>query len=147
MKIYGSVTELIGRTPLLEVKNLERDMDLVLKIVVLGRAARNGANRKNRQPLAEMYVKAVSAEVVGPLQEKIYGVVKAEYPQAVVTFAPPETVFEKLFDTGEADVVAELYAGAACARGGGDACRGAGFRGATGDCCQAGAPVALRGEL
>ena len=30
---------------------LERDMDLVLKIVVLGRAARNGSNRKNRQPL------------------------------------------------------------------------------------------------
>ena len=25
MKIYGSVTELIGRTPLLEVKNLERE--------------------------------------------------------------------------------------------------------------------------
>ena len=37
---------------------LEYDMDLVLKIVVLGRAARNGANRKNRQPLAEMFVKA-----------------------------------------------------------------------------------------
>ena len=42
---------------------LERDMDLVLKIVVLGRAARNGANLKNRQPLAEMYVKA--NEVLG----------------------------------------------------------------------------------
>ena len=42
---------------------LERDMDLVLKIVVLGRAARNGANLKNRQPLAEMYVKA--DEVLG----------------------------------------------------------------------------------
>ena len=37
---------------------LEYDMDLVLKVVVLGRAARNGANRKNRQPLAEMFVKA-----------------------------------------------------------------------------------------
>ena len=42
---------------------LERDMDLVLKIVVLGRSARNGANLKNRQPLAEMYVKA--DEVLG----------------------------------------------------------------------------------
>ena len=29
---------------------------------------------------------------------------------AVVSFAPPETVFEKMFDTGEADIVAELYA-------------------------------------
>ncbi len=37
---------------------LEYDMELVLKIVVMGRAARNGANRKNRQPLAEMFVKA-----------------------------------------------------------------------------------------
>lgn len=37
---------------------LETDMDLVLKIVVLGRAARNTANLKNRQPLAKMFVKA-----------------------------------------------------------------------------------------
>ena len=35
---------------------------------------------------------------------------KVEYPLAVVSFAPPETVFEKLFVTGEPDVVAELYA-------------------------------------
>ena len=33
-------------------------MDLVLKVVVLGRAARNAANLKNRQPLAKMFVKA-----------------------------------------------------------------------------------------
>lgn len=38
--------------------DLERDMELVLDIVILGRSARNGANRKNRQPLAEMFVKA-----------------------------------------------------------------------------------------
>ena len=37
---------------------LEADMDEVLKIVVLGRSARNGSNRKNRQPLASMFVKA-----------------------------------------------------------------------------------------
>ena len=39
---------------------LETDMDEVLKIVVLGRAARNGANIKNRQPLGTMYVNAAS---------------------------------------------------------------------------------------
>ena len=37
---------------------LESDMEEVLDIVVLGRSARNGSNRKNRQPLAVMYVKA-----------------------------------------------------------------------------------------
>ncbi|MCI8865854.1 MAG: isoleucine--tRNA ligase [Lachnospiraceae bacterium] len=39
-------------------RKLEADMDEVLKIVVLGRAARNKANLKNRQPLGKMYVKA-----------------------------------------------------------------------------------------
>ena len=39
-------------------KELEKYMDEVLDIVVLGRAARNAANIKNRQPLANMYVKA-----------------------------------------------------------------------------------------
>lgn len=34
MKIYGSVTELIGRTPLLEVKNLKRDLDLKARVLV-----------------------------------------------------------------------------------------------------------------
>ncbi len=37
---------------------LEADMDEVLKIVVSGRAARNAANIKNRQPIGNMYVKA-----------------------------------------------------------------------------------------
>ena len=37
---------------------LEVAMDEILKIVVLGRAARNTANIKNRQPIGKMYVKA-----------------------------------------------------------------------------------------
>lgn len=37
---------------------LENNMDLVLKVVVQGRAARNTANIKNRQPIGTMYVKA-----------------------------------------------------------------------------------------
>ena len=38
--------------------DLEVAMDEILKIVVLGRAARNTANIKNRQPIGTMYVKA-----------------------------------------------------------------------------------------
>ena len=41
-----------------EDKELEEAMDEVLDIVVLGRAARNTANIKNRQPIGTMYVKA-----------------------------------------------------------------------------------------
>ena len=39
-------------------KELESKMDEVLKVVVMGRAARNAANIKNRQPIANMFVKA-----------------------------------------------------------------------------------------
>ena len=39
-------------------KELEAKMDEVLKVVVMGRAARNTANIKNRQPIAKMFVKA-----------------------------------------------------------------------------------------
>ena len=37
---------------------LEANMDHVLKLVVMGRACRNAANLKNRQPLSKMFVKA-----------------------------------------------------------------------------------------
>ena len=40
---------------------LEEKMDEVLKIVVMGRAARNTANIKNRQPIGKMFVKAPQA--------------------------------------------------------------------------------------
>ncbi len=39
-------------------QKLEESMEEVLKIVVMGRAARNTANIKNRQPIGTMYVKA-----------------------------------------------------------------------------------------
>ncbi len=39
-------------------KELEKHMDAVLKIVVMGRACRNSANIKNRQPIGNMFVKA-----------------------------------------------------------------------------------------
>ncbi|MCD8075231.1 MAG: isoleucine--tRNA ligase [Lachnospiraceae bacterium] len=40
---------------------LEKNMDEVLKAVVMGRACRNTASIKNRQPVAAMYIKAANA--------------------------------------------------------------------------------------
>ena len=37
---------------------LEENMEIVLEVVTLGRAARNAANIKNRQPVARMFIKA-----------------------------------------------------------------------------------------
>ena len=42
-------------------KKLEEDMEEVLDIVVMGRACRNTANIKNRQPIGNMFVKAEAA--------------------------------------------------------------------------------------
>ncbi len=39
-------------------KELENNMEAVLKTVVMGRACRNNANIKNRQPIGKMFVKA-----------------------------------------------------------------------------------------
>lgn len=45
-------------------KELERGMDTVTDVVVLGRAARNAGNIKNRQPLSEMIVSSVNPPVL-----------------------------------------------------------------------------------
>ena len=50
-------------------KELEKNMELVLEAVVIGRACRNEANTKQRQPLAKMYVK--SASVLGDFYQDI----------------------------------------------------------------------------
>ena len=39
-------------------KDLEKNMDELLKIVVMGRACRNASNIKNRQPIGQMFIKA-----------------------------------------------------------------------------------------
>ncbi|MCD8105860.1 MAG: isoleucine--tRNA ligase [Lachnospiraceae bacterium] len=55
---------------------LEKNMDEVLKVVVMGRACRNTANIKNRQPVAAMFVKApksVSAQTGTDSPENISG--------------------------------------------------------------------------
>lgn len=50
-------------------KELEDNMEEVLQVVTLGRAARNAANIKNRQPIANIYVKAENK--VGELYQNI----------------------------------------------------------------------------
>lgn len=59
---------------------------------------------------AELYFKIEKSADIPSLQQEIEQWLGANYPYAVYSFAPPETVFEKLFVTGEADIVAEFYA-------------------------------------
>ncbi len=70
-------------------KDLESNMDEVLKLVVLGRAARNAANIKNRQPIAEMFVKAptVLPDYYASIVADELNVKKVEFVDSVRAFS------------------------------------------------------------
>lgn len=59
---------------------------------------------------AELYFRTETSDAIAPLQQEVYRKLKERYPLSVISFSPPETIFEKLFVTGEPDVVAEFYA-------------------------------------
>jgi isoleucyl-tRNA synthetase len=66
---------------------LEKNMDEALDIVVLGRSARNAANRKNRQPLARMFVQG------GKLPELFVDIVADELNVKAVEFVEDASAF------------------------------------------------------
>nr|WP_212505789.1 isoleucine--tRNA ligase [Anaerotalea alkaliphila] len=75
------------RTELID-KDVEKQMELVLEVVVLGRACRNNGNRKNRQPLAKMYVKAERS-----LDQAYLDIVKEELNVKEVLFTDDVSAF------------------------------------------------------
>ena len=70
------------------VKQLEQDMQEVLQVVTLGRAARNAASIKNRQPLSMLYVMAEH-----PLDALYQDIVKDELNVKGFTFTDDVTAF------------------------------------------------------
>ncbi len=69
-------------------KELEENMDEVLNIVILGRAGRNAANIKNRQPMNQMFVKAPKV-----LPEMFIDIVSEELNVKEVIFSDDVTNF------------------------------------------------------
>ncbi len=69
-------------------KKLEANMEEVLEVVALGRAARNGANRKNRQPLSCLYVKAEH-----PLSDLYQQIIEEELNVKTVRFVDDAAAF------------------------------------------------------
>ena len=57
---------------------------------------------------AELYFKTEKPEEIAPLRSLLEKEIHMSYPEASVTFSPPVTIFEKLFVTGEPDVVDRL---------------------------------------
>ena len=61
---------------------------------------------------ADFYWKTFSTDSVAILRGKITDFMAENYPSASIKFAPPMTIFEKLFDTSEPDIEARLaYSG------------------------------------
>lgn len=58
---------------------------------------------------AQLYFRTDKSPQIEELKQHITEWMKTNYPHAVVTFSPPENVFEKIFDTSEAEVVLQLY--------------------------------------
>ncbi|MBP1617083.1 MAG: acriflavin resistance protein [Bacteroidetes bacterium] len=58
---------------------------------------------------AEFYMKTANAENISILKRQVESYLHRKYPGANVSFAPAGTIFEKIFSTGEADLVVEYY--------------------------------------
>ena len=67
-----------------------------------------GAERNLSVAEAELYFRTSEPSQILMLNELLSSRIRKEYPAATVTFSPPVTIFEKLFVTGEPDLVAQL---------------------------------------
>jgi len=68
-------------------------------------------NREREQTTTEtqFYVRVKTSADVAPLQDKVLAYFSERYPQALVTFSPTGTIFERIFSTGDAELVVEFY--------------------------------------
>jgi len=65
--------------------------------------------REKTSSETELYLKTADAKLIPALQDTIRTFLLKHYPQALVSFAPTGTIFEKVFSTAEADLVIECY--------------------------------------
>jgi len=57
----------------------------------------------------ELYLKVDDAGKIGAIRSKIDNYLNSNYKGAIATFAPSGTVFEKIFTTGEPELIVECY--------------------------------------
>ncbi|MGX8702133.1 isoleucine--tRNA ligase [Caproiciproducens sp.] len=85
-------------------KELEENMELVLDIVVLGRAARNTANIKNRQPIAKMYVRSEK-----PLSEFYRTIIRDELNSKEILFTEDVSDFTSYHFKPQLRILGQKY--------------------------------------
>ncbi len=77
-------------------KRLEQKMEALRRIVILGRAARSGAQIKIRQPLGEMLVAVPKTDSKEDL-ESLFGLISEELNVKRISFLEPDTSLVQLF--------------------------------------------------
>ena len=58
---------------------------------------------------SSIYLKSFDTPSIEAISDKARQYVTARYPKAKVTVSPPENIFEKIFDTDEAEFTAEIF--------------------------------------
>ena len=58
---------------------------------------------------SQFYVRTKTAKDIPLLKDQVLSYMSATFPKALVTFAPTGTIFEKIFSTGEPDLLVEYY--------------------------------------
>jgi multidrug efflux pump subunit AcrB len=66
-------------------------------------------DREQTSSEAELYFKTAHSRQIPELRKDIETYFQLHYPLAIVSFAPPGTVFEKIFATGNPDLTLEYY--------------------------------------
>lgn len=65
--------------------------------------------REKTSSEAELYLKVHHPSAIPELKKDILAFLKTHYPLVIVSFAPPGTIFEKIFTTGEPDLTIEYH--------------------------------------
>lgn len=58
---------------------------------------------------SELYLNLPENEMIPAVKAKIEAYLRQNFPAAIVSFSPTTTIFERIFTTGEPDLVAEYY--------------------------------------
>jgi len=99
-------------------ENMERTKNLLasidnktLETSALVGEQQNMLNRKQAQSSSEteIYVKVATTDDVPKMQKEISDYFRINYRDALISFSPIGTVFERIFSTGEAELVVEYY--------------------------------------
>ena len=117
-----SQTEFIAKIEWNENINVNENMERTKKLLfaIDGKALETSAligeqqnmlNRKQAQSSSEteIYVKVATTDNVPEVQKEIGDYLKLNYRDAIISFDPIGTIFEKIFTTGEAGLVVEYY--------------------------------------